>query len=266
MVKTALTIAGSDCSGGAGIQADLKTFSAHEVFGMSVITAVVAENTSRVLSIEEMPPAVIGAQIDAVFEDIRVDAVKIGMLPGVEAIRVVAERLRHYKPKLVVVDPVMVAKGGASLMHREAVNVYLQEIVPLATLITPNLPETQELTGMDNLEDLKERCKAAQWLFALCRAKVLIKGGHLPGTAQDLYYDGERFETLEGERIETKNTHGTGCTLSSAIAANLANGIELVNAIRSAKRYLTGAIAHADAMLIGKGHGPVDHFWKFHKE
>ena len=253
-----MAIAGSDCSGGAGIQADLKTFAAHGAYGMSVIVSVVAENTSRVLSVRDMEPSVIGDQIDAVFEDIRVDGVKIGMLSGSEQMRTVAQKLRQYKPPGVVLDPVMVAKGGCALMHPDALQTMKEEMLPLAFVLTPNLPEAEALTGR-KIETPEARRRAAEEMCRMGAKNVLLKGGHLSGDAEDLLFDGSLFYIFTHRRIETKNTHGTGCTLSSAIAANLANGMKVPDAVRAAKEYVTAAIEHA--LPIGKGHGPTNHFY-----
>lgn len=259
-MKNCLTIAGSDCSGGAGIQADLKTFCAHGTFGMSVITSVVAENTCRVISVEELPPRCIAGQIDAVFEDIAVNAVKLGMLPGVRAIEAAAGKLRAYRPPNIVCDPVMTAKGGCALMAPQAHDALIKEILPLCLLVTPNIPEAQALTGIEikNKGDMKA---AAEKIADLGAKNVLVKGGHLPGEAVDLLFDGTRFYEFTAERIHTKNTHGTGCTLSSAITANLANGMTMPLAVEKAKIYVTNAIKHA--LAIGKGHGPLNHFYEF---
>lgn len=260
-MKTALTIAGSDCSGGAGIQADLKTFSANGVFGMSVIVSVVAENTSRVISVEDISPEMINNQIDAVFEDIEVDAVKVGMLSSEICMKAVAEKLRRYKPKYTVIDPVMVAKGGHALMKPEALEALKTEVIPLAYVLTPNIPEAETITEMsiESQEDVQE---AAKKIYSLGAKNVLIKGGHLSGDAIDLLYDGKSFYTFTTERINTKNTHGTGCTFSSAIAANLANGLTLNKAVEKAKTYITTAIEHS--LPIGKGHGPTNHFYELY--
>ncbi|GHV69823.1 hydroxymethylpyrimidine/phosphomethylpyrimidine kinase [Spirochaetia bacterium] len=257
-IKTALTIAGSDCSGGAGIQADLKTFSAHGVFGMSVIVSVVAENTSRVISVEDVSPAMIGAQIDAVFEDMPVDAVKIGMLSTEKCMMAVAEKLDQYRPAHVVVDPVMYAKNGAPLMDPDAVAGLIKYIIPRATVLTPNIPEAEKIAGMAirNRADMEA---AARIIGEMGSGHVLVKGGHSEGDAVDILYDGKNFLRFSAERINSKHTHGTGCTFSSAIAANLAKGLSLEKAVEQAKAYVTAAILHAPG--IGKGHGPVHHFY-----
>lgn len=262
-MKNCLAVAGSDCSGGAGIQADLKTFSAHGTFGMSVITAVVAENTCRVLSIEEMPHRCIGNQLDAVFEDIEVNAVKLGMLPGIQAIKAVAQKLWEYHPQNIVCDPVMVAKGGCALMAPQAIGALKEQILPLCHLLTPNIPEAQALAGME-IRDRSGMKAAAQRIAGMGVKNVLVKGGHLAGEAVDILFDGTDFYEFTAERIHTKNTHGTGCTLSSAITANLANGMAVNRAVSCAKEYVTRAIEHS--LAVGKGHGPLNHFYDFYKQ
>ena len=259
-IRNVLTIAGSDCSGGAGIQADLKTFAAHGVYGMSVIVSVVAENTCRVLSVRDLEPEMVTAQMDAVFEDIPVHAVKIGMLSGKDQMRAVAEGLARYRPPNVVVDPVMVAKGGCALMHPDALGILKSEVIPKAFLLTPNIPEAETISGM-RINTPEDRKRAARTMQEMGAENVLVKGGHLEGDAEDLLLCGEEFHVFRNNRIDTPNTHGTGCTLSSAIAANLANGSDLVSAVAQAKAYITGAIAHA--VPLGKGHGPVNHFFQF---
>ncbi len=261
LMRTALSIAGSDCSGGAGIQADIKTFSAHGVYGMSVIVSVVAENTSRVISVENISPDIVKDQIDAVFEDIEVDAVKIGMLPSSQCMKAVAERLREYRPKYTVIDTVMSAKDGHALMESEALEALKTEIIPLAYVLTPNIPEAEVITGME-IKDFSDIQSAARIIRSLGAENVIIKGGHLCGDAIDVLYDGSEFYTFSTGRIETKNTHGTGCTFSSAIAANLANGTELFDAVGNAKAYITSAIRHS--LSIGRGHGPTNHFYELY--
>lgn len=262
-LRTALTIAGSDCSGGAGIQADLKTFSANGVFGMSVITSVVAENTARVISVENLSVKSISDQIDAVFEDIEVNAVKIGMLNDAERMNIVADKLDSYRPLLTVTDPVMIAKGGHALMQAEALSVLKERIIPSAFLLTPNIPEAETITDIHirNIEDMKQ---AAKTIYSLGAKNVLVKGGHLDGDAVDILYDGSDFHFYSCERINTKNTHGTGCTYSSAIAANLAKGMSVVTAVEKAKEYVTTAIRHS--LSIGNGHGPTNHFYELYKK
>ncbi|MDR1944469.1 MAG: bifunctional hydroxymethylpyrimidine kinase/phosphomethylpyrimidine kinase [Synergistaceae bacterium] len=260
-MKKVLSIAGSDCSGGAGIQADLKTFSAHGVFGMSVIVSVVAENTSRVIGFQDISPEVIDGQIDAVFEDIEVDAVKVGMLSCERTMRTVAEKLKEYRPSGVVIDPVMYAKNGSPLMDPGAIDALIAYVLPLAYVLTPNIPEAEKIAGFEikNREDVK---KAAGSIVGMGPRSVLIKGGHAlheGGDAVDVLYDGTEFSYYSSPRIDTKNTHGTGCTYSSAIASNLALGLPLGKAIARAKRYVSTAIEHA--LPIGKGNGPTHHFY-----
>lgn len=261
-MKTALTIAGSDSGGGAGIQADLKTFSAHHVFGMSVITAVTAQNTVEVRSIQSIHTDIIADQIAAVFEDITVDAVKIGMLGSSDVIETVATQLNIYKPTNIVLDPVMIAKSGDRLLSEDAIATLKTQLIPLATVITPNLPEAEALTGLA-IETKQDLYTACQKLHELGAKHVLLKGGHSLGNPNDLFYDGETFHWLKAERIPTKNTHGTGCTLSSAIASNLANGLMLKESIEAAKTYITEAIQNS--FPLGHGHGPVHHFYSFEK-
>lgn len=258
-MKTALSIAGSDCSGGAGIQADLKAFSAHGVFGMTAITSVVAENTVRVIEIQDIRPDIIEKQIDAVFEDIPPDAVKIGMLSCRETMLAVASCLRRHVTRNVVIDPVMYAKNGTPLMDPSSIDTLIAEIVPLADVITPNIPEAEEITRI-TIKSLEDMRKAAQTIHKMgCRAAV-IKGGHMEGDAVDILFDGESFYEFPAPRIDSVHTHGTGCTLSAAIASNLALGLGVREAVRIAKEYIHGAIKHAPG--LGKGHGPTNHFWR----
>lgn len=261
-MKKVLSIAGSDCSGGAGTQADLKTFAAHGVYGMSVIVSVVAENTARVIGSQNIDPAVVGQQIDAVFEDIPPDAVKIGMLSDGPRMEAVARKLKQYRPENVVVDPVMVAKNGCPLMEPGAVKTLIREILPLADVLTPNLPEAETLTG-EKIGSPAEMERAAKTIFAMGPKSVLVKGGHASGDALDVLFDGREFYRFSAERIPTKNTHGTGCTYSSAIAAQLALGRPLPEAVRRAKAYVTTAIRHA--LAIGKGCGPTHHFYDLYR-
>jgi len=262
-LKKILTIAGSDSSGGAGIQADLKTFSAHGVFGMSVITAVTAQNTQGVFAVQDITPEMIASQLDAIFTDIEVDAVKIGMVSQIDTIKVIAEKLRQYKPKHIVVDPVMVSKSGYDLLSPDAKEALIQELIPLATVITPNLPEAEVITGR-NISTLKEMEEAAILIHSLGAKAVLVKGGHLEDDATDVSYDGYEFTYYKGTRIATNNTHGTGCTLSSSITSNLANECPLNEAISKAKEYITLAIKHS--FSIGKGVGPVHHFYSMYQK
>lgn len=260
-MKTALTIAGSDSGGGAGIQADLKTFSALGVFGMSAIVSVTAQNTQGVTAVEDLSPEIIAGQIDAVFQDFPVDAVKIGMVSNSEAIRTIAARLNEYKPEFIVLDPVMVSKSGFDLLKPEARATLIQELVPLATVVTPNLFETERLIGrtVDSIEKMKA---AAQEIYRMGPKNVLVKGGHLEAGPIDVFYDGSKIRQFIGRRIETKNTHGTGCTLSSAIAAFLAKGSAIEQAVQEAKAYIQGAIEHS--LPLGHGHGPTHHFYRWY--
>lgn len=262
-MKKVLTIAGSDPSGGAGIEADIKTMSALGVYAMSVIVSVVAENTARVISLLDMPDWIIRDQIDAVFEDIVPDAVKVGMLSGPEQMGAVRDRLLFYRPQKVVIDPVMYAKNGDPLMHEDAVSYLIENILPLSYLLTPNIPEAEKISGMkiESVDDMKE---SARRIKAMGPENVLIKGGHHIGDALDVLYTDEGFSTFVTKRIDTKNTHGTGCTLSSAIASFLAKGESLPVAFRHAKEYVTGAIEHA--LAIGNGCGPTNHFYAIWKE
>lgn len=257
-MKNLLTIAGSDCSGGAGIQADLKTFSAHGVFGMSVVVSVVAENTRRVISVQDVDPQIVGDQIDAVFEDIRVDGVKVGMLSSAEIMRITAAKLSEYRAPRPVIDPVMMAKGGSALMRSDALETLIQKIIPMAFLLTPNIPEAETITGK-KISCIREMEEAARIIHDMGAGNVLIKGGHLAGDADDILFDGKEIYRFGAKRIRTVNTHGTGCTYSSAIAANLAMGMEPGAAVGAAKEYITSAIEHS--LPIGKGHGPVNHFY-----
>lgn len=255
-IKTALTIAGSDSSGGAGIQADLKTMLANGVYGMSAITALTAQNTMGVTAISEVTPEFLGQQLDAVFTDIFPDAVKVGMTANKKLIDVIAERLSFYKAKNIVVDPVMVATSGARLISEEAVAVLKEKLLPTATVITPNIPEAEVLSGM-KIKDESAMERAAECISEAYCCAVLLKGGHSINDANDLLYENGEIIWFDGIRVNNPNTHGTGCTLSSAIAANLAKGYDLKQAVRLAKEYISGALS---AMLdLGKGSGPVHH-------
>ncbi len=261
MIANALTIAGSDSGGGAGIQADLKTFSALGVYGASVITALTAQNTRQVRAIHDAPPAFIAQQIDAVFDDIRIDAVKIGMLSRPEVIEVVAAGLERHGVTRLVLDPVMVAKSGDHLLAAEAVSALRERLLPMATLVTPNLPEAAVLLGDKSIVDEAAMASAGERLLALGPAWVLLKGGHLDGPESTDLLIGERtIRRFTAPRIVTKNTHGTGCTLSSAIAAGLAQGLDVTEATARAKDYVTAALKAADQLAVGAGHGPVHHF------
>jgi hydroxymethylpyrimidine/phosphomethylpyrimidine kinase len=259
-----MTIAGSDSGGGAGIQADLKTFQALEVYGASTITAITAQNTVGVFAVHEIPTEVIAAQIDAVADDIGVDAVKTGMLSSAAIIETVADRVRHWRLEKLVVDPVMVAKSGDRLLREEAVQALIQELVPLAMVLTPNLPEAEVLLGR-SIQSETEIRQAAGDIVDLGARAVLVKGGHATGpNATDVLFDGHAFHVYQSERVETPNTHGTGCTLSAAIAAGLARDMSVVAAVDQAKHYLTEAIRRAGP--LGAGHGPVAHDWLFVRE
>jgi len=259
-LKRALTIAGSDSGGGAGIQADLKTFGALGVYGMSVLTALTAQNTLGVQAILEVPPEFVAAQIDSVLSDIGTDVVKTGMLANAAIIGVVAERLRHYGPLPLVVDPVMVAKGGDRLLREDACSALVDLLLPLATVVTPNLPEAEALTGL-RLESPAAMREAAVRIHDRGPQWVLVKGGHLEGQdALDILYGGQEYYEFPARRLETQNTHGTGCTLASAIAAGLAQGYPVPEAVSRAKEYLTRVLAASAGLHLGHGHGPMHHF------
>ena len=256
-MKTALTIAGSDSSGGAGIQADLKTMTANGVYAMSAITALTAQNTTGVQGIFEVSPEFLKLQIDSVFTDIRPDAVKIGMLSSPECMKAVADKLRQYRPANVVIDPVMFAKNGDPLMDPKSVGALIETVLPFADVLTPNVPEAQYLAGME-IHTPADMETAARKIGALGCKNVLVKGGkNIPG-AVDVLFDGEICHRIEIEQIDSTSTHGTGCTLSSAIASNLALGKSVPEAVRLAKEYVTDAIRHAPG--LGHGCGPLDHF------
>lgn len=255
---TALTIAGSDSSGGAGIQADLKTFAALGVYGLSALTAVTAQNTEKVRAVLELPPQLVEAQIDAVLEDIGANAAKAGMLSNAAIIQAVARCVARWHLRLVV-DPVMVAKGGDALLQSEAIGTLITDLLPLAAVVTPNVPEAERLTGR-RIQTRDEMRAAAQAIAKLGPHHVIVKGGHSVGEPVDVYFDGQQFIELHAERIQTRHTHGTGCTFSAAITAFMARGLPVQEAVRQAKTYITGAIQHAPG--LGNGHGPVDHFWQ----
>ncbi|RKM63421.1 bifunctional hydroxymethylpyrimidine kinase/phosphomethylpyrimidine kinase [Butyrivibrio sp. XB500-5] len=255
-MKVVLSIAGSDSSGGAGIQADLKTMTAHKVYGMTAITALTAQNTTGVTAIMESTPEFLGQQIEACLSDIPCDAAKIGMLPSAEQVKVVHEKLTKFKVKNLVLDPVMVATSGSSLMKNETVEIMAKFLFPISRVITPNIPEAQALTGL-TITKREEMEKAAEDLGTKYGCAVLIKGGHSIEDASDVLFDEGKITWFEGKRIDSSNTHGTGCTLSSAIASNLALGKSLEDAIRNAKSYISDAIA--SGLNLGKGSGPLDH-------
>lgn len=276
-MRTALSIAGSDCSGGAGIQADLKTMIMHGVYGMSVITALTAQNTTGVMEIEAVSPRFLACQLDAVFTDIFPDAVKIGMVPSAELMEIIVERLRHYGAKHLVIDPVMVSTTGSSLMEDPALEVLMEQLLPLAQLVTPNLPEAEVLSGF-HIQNRDDMIRAASFISEQWGCAVLLKGGHgsagsepgpgsktsgnhktedVPASCDDLLFEADVATWMPGRRIPNPNTHGTGCTLSSAIASNLAKGRSLREAVSLAKEYISGAIT--DGMNLGKGRGPLNH-------
>lgn len=256
-MKTALTIAGSDCSGGAGIQADLKTMIANGVYGMSAITALTAQNTTGVQGIFEVTPEFLEQQIDSVFTDIRPDAVKIGMVSSVGLIESIAKKLKQYEAENIVVDPVMVATSGSRLISEDAIGALKELLLPMATVLTPNIPETEVLSGME-VKTADDMIAAAKYISETYHCAVLCKGGHQLNDANDLLFQkGKEPVWFHGKRIDNPNTHGTGCTLSSAIASNLAKGRDLETSVRYAKNYISGALA---AMLdLGKGSGPMNH-------
>ena len=255
-MKTALTIAGSDSSGGAGIQADIKTMMANHVFATSAITALTAQNTLGVTDIMDVTPSFLAEELDAVFTDIYPDAIKIGMVSSSNLIQIIAEKLKEYQAKNIVVDPVMVATSGARLISEEAIHSLKKELLPLATIITPNIPEAEVLSGM-TISNEEEMIAAAQKICAEFGCATLVKGGHQINDANDLLYQNNSYTWFYGKRIANSNTHGTGCTLSSAIASNLAKGFDLNTSVKRAKDYISGALG---AMLdLGKGSGPMDH-------
>ena len=254
--KTALTIAGSDSSGGAGIQADIKTMMANGVYAMSAITALTAQNTQIVAAVMNVPPEFLAQQLDCVFTDIFPDAVKIGMMSSADLVRVIARKLREYGAENVVVDPVMVSTSGSRLLDEEAVSILKEELLPQAALVTPNIPEAEVLSG-EKISTAEDMIRAAEKISRECKTAVLVKGGHSINDANDLLYQNGTALWIEGQRIENPNTHGTGCTLSSAIASNLAKGYGLEEAVQRAKDYLSDALR---VMLdLGKGSGPMDH-------
>jgi hydroxymethylpyrimidine/phosphomethylpyrimidine kinase len=257
---TAMTIAGSDSGGGAGIQADLKTFSALGVFGTSTLTAITAQNTVGVSAVHEIPTDLISAQIDAVITDIGADAVKTGMLSSAAIVETVSEAVRRHGITNLVVDPVMVAKSGDRLLREEAISSICNDLIPLAKVVTPNIPEAEDLTGLSINTDADVR-RAAEAIIGMGARSVVVKGGHRDGPPTDILYDGATFLEFTTERIPSTNTHGTGCTFASAVAAGLAHGLEIPDAVQQAKDYVTAAIRAA--YPIGQGHGPLHHFHAF---
>lgn len=258
-MKTVLTIAGSDPSGGAGIQADIKTITVHGLYAMSAVTALTIQNTLGVSAVEAVSSSLVAQQIDCVFEDIRPDAIKIGMLGNAGIIRTVAKRLSFYRAECVVLDPVMVSTSGRKLLDPEAVELLRDMLFPLAQVITPNLPEAEALCGF-SVQNEMEMERAARFLSEQSGVAVLLKGGHLTGRADDLLYEGREAHWLSGERVSNPNTHGTGCTLSSAIACHLAQGEDLLKSVRQAKSYLTGTLKAG--LNLGKGNGPLNHMYQ----
>lgn len=256
LIKKVLTIAGSDCSGGAGIQADLKTMTAHKMYGMSVITALTAQNTTGVYGIMDATPQFVQQQLDCIFTDIFPDAIKIGMVSRSDIIEVIAQKLKQYKAKNIVLDPVMVSTSGCKLLSDDAQETLIKTLLPLATVITPNIPEAEVLAQME-IKDEQGMIEAAKKISQSYRGAILVKGGHLVNDAIDLLYQNGEIHWYQSSRIDTTNTHGTGCTLSSAIACNLAQGKSLDESIKNAKDYLTGALAAG--LDLGKGSGPLLH-------
>lgn len=264
-MKKVLTIAGSDCSGGAGIQADIKTIAAHKMYAMSAITALTAQNTTGVYGVEEASPEFVGRQIDCIFTDIRPDAVKIGMVSNCKIIEIIAEKLIEYRAENIVVDPVMVSTSGARLLSEEAMETLIGKLLPLGRVITPNIPEAEALCGFP-IETKADMERAAEAILRFIKkgteqeGGVLIKGGHLSQSADDLFCCAGKASWFTGPHIDTTNTHGTGCTLSSAIACNLAEGRTLEDSIRRSKEYITGAIGAG--LDLGMGGGPLDHMYR----
>ncbi len=258
-VPTALTIAGSDSGGGAGVQADLKTFAAHRVYGMSAITAVTAQNTLGVYAIHDVPPEVVTRQIELVLDDIGAGAIKTGMLSSAATVDSVANVLSRYCGIPLVVDPVMGSTSGSALLNGDAIEALRERLFPLATIITPNIPEAEALTGL-HIDTPSGVRRAAEALYIPGGPAILIKGGHFDApTATDWFFDGDHWREFSAPRIDTRNTHGTGCTYSAAIAARLALGLPLAEAIALAKQYVSGAISRG--LVLGHGHGPLDHGW-----
>ncbi len=258
-IPIVMTIAGSDSGGGAGIQADLKTFAAMGAYGASVVTAITAQNTVGVTGVHEIPVEMVASQIEAVLSDIGADAVKTGMLSSSDIIETVAGELAHFRVERLVVDPVMVAKSGDRLLREEAVDALRRSLLPLATVVTPNIPEAETLTEM-KIESGEDARRAAEKIVNMGAKSVVVKGGHLTGPPVDLLYDGQEFQEFSAARIDTGNTHGTGCTFASAIAAGLAKGMDVADAVMAAKEYVTEAIRRS--FNVGRGHGPLNHFYR----
>lgn len=255
-MKKILTIAGSDCSGGAGIQADIKTITAHKMYAMSAITALTAQNTTGVYGVLEVSPEFVGQQLDCIFNDIFPNAIKIGMVSSVEIIKVIAKKLVEYEAKNIVVDPVMFSTSGHALLSNDAMDTLIRELLPLGNIITPNISEAEALCGF-KIRNTEDMIKSAEIISRMLKGCVLIKGGHLADSADDLLYSDGNIIWYKGKKIKNPNTHGTGCTLSSAIACNLAKGLDIEQSVKKAKEYITGALkANLD---LGKGSGPLNH-------
>jgi hydroxymethylpyrimidine/phosphomethylpyrimidine kinase len=259
-MKKVLTIAGSDCSGGAGIQADIKTITAHKVYAMSAVTALTAQNTTGVFGVLEASPAFVGQQLDCIFTDIFPDAIKIGMVSNSQIIAIIVEKLKQYHAKNIVVDPVMISTSGDRLLNEDAMEAVLKKLLPIADVITPNIPEAEALCEM-KISGTEDMLYAAQKIAKVLKGGVLLKGGHLADTADDLLFADGKVIWIKGERIKNSNTHGTGCTLSSAIACNLASGYSIEESVKKAKEYITGALK--DGLNLGKGSGPLNHCFGF---
>lgn len=259
-MKKILTIAGSDCSGGAGIQADIKTITVHKMYAMSVITALTAQNTTGISSVFEVSPQFVCDQLDMICTDINSDAVKIGMVSDSRIIELIVDKLKQYNLKNIVLDPVMISTSGRELLKEDAMQALIRKLIPIATVITPNVPEAEALSGI-SIQSKNDMQKAADEIARYYYGSILIKGGHLKDNSDDLLYDRGNYYWFEQAKIDNPNTHGTGCTLSSAIACNLADEKDIVQSISAAKEYVTGAIAAN--LRIGKGNGPLNHCWSF---
>lgn len=255
-MKKILTIAGSDCSGGAGIQADIKTITAHKMYAMSAVTALTAQNTMGVYGVMDATPEFVEMQLDCVFKDIYPDAVKIGMVSNSKIIEIIVEKLIEYNVKNVVVDPVMISTSGSKLLNEDAIEVVIKKLLPVANIITPNIPEAEVLSGME-IRTLADMLKSAEIISRMLSGSVLIKGGHLKSSADDLIFHDNQAIWIRGERVSNSNTHGTGCTLSSAIACNLAKGYSIKESVINAKAYITGALMAN--LNFGNGSGPLNH-------
>ncbi|MGB5823521.1 MAG: bifunctional hydroxymethylpyrimidine kinase/phosphomethylpyrimidine kinase [Proteocatella sp.] len=255
-MKKILTIAGSDCSGGAGIQADIKTITAHKMYAMSAITALTAQNTTGVFGVMDLTPEFVSMQLDCIFKDIYPDAVKIGMVSNIKIIETIVDKLREYNVENIVVDPVMISTSGSKLLDDDAIGAVITKLIPIAKVITPNIPEAEMLSGM-KIRTLDDMVKSAFEISKMLSGSVLIKGGHLEDSADDLIFHENHAIWIKGERVRNPNTHGTGCTLSSAIACNLAKGLSVKESVVNAKAYITGALL--DGLNLGNGSGPLNH-------